>query len=95
MYPNFSRPERIDWVDYKKRLAQASVPVFARAALQRAGAHTLWYVSAPGYMTHVGTCETLSASFASARSLHLRTSSNSRIFEKPGLEEFPAPAAGG
>jgi mannosyltransferase len=94
-YPNFSRPERIDWVDYKKRLAQANVPAFARAALQRVGEHTLWYVSAPGYITHVGTCEALSASFASARSVHVRTSPNPRIFEKPGLEEFPAPASGG
>ncbi|MDP9333089.1 MAG: glycosyltransferase family 39 protein [Actinomycetota bacterium] len=92
VYPNFARPEFVDWVDYKKRLAVADPAAFARAALARAGARTLWFVSAPGYITHVGTCETISDDFAAARTRVQRTLSDNKIFEKPALQMFPAPA---
>ncbi len=92
VYPNFARPEFVDWVDYKKRLAVADPAAFARAALERAGSHTLWYVSAPGYITHVGTCETISDDLAAARTRVQRTLSDDRIFEKPALQTFPASA---
>jgi hypothetical protein len=91
-YPNFARPQFVDWVDYKKRLAVADPAAFARAALERAGAHTLWFVSAPGYITHVGTCEALSDDLAAARTRVQRTLFDSKIFEKPALQMFPAPA---
>ena len=84
----------IDWVDYKKRLAAADPAAFAQAALARAGSHTLWYVSAPGYITHVGICEGLSDDFAAARHAVQRTLSDDKIFEKPELQMFPAPAKG-
>jgi mannosyltransferase len=92
VYPNFARPDFVDWVDYKKRLAAAEPSAFARAALERAGAHTLWFVSAPGYITHVGTCETLSDDLAAARTRVQRTLSDNKIFEKPALQMFPASA---
>jgi len=91
VYPSFASPERVDWVDYKKRLAAANPAAFAREALARAGSHTLWYVSAPGYTTHLGTCEALSDAFAAARSRLQRTLSDNTIFEKPALQMFPAP----
>jgi mannosyltransferase len=91
VYPSFAGPERIDWVDYKQRLAAANPPTFARAALARAGSHTLWYVSAPGYITHTGTCETLSNDLAAARTRLQRSLSNDKIFEKSALQMFPAP----
>jgi hypothetical protein len=90
VYPSFAGPERIDWVDYKKRLAQADIGAFARAALERANGHTLWYVSAPGYITHVGTCEALSNALAGTRQRIQRTVSDPEIFEKPALQMFPA-----
>jgi mannosyltransferase len=90
VYPSFAGPERIDWVDYKKRLAAADPNAFARAALARAGDHTLWYVSAPGYITHVGTCEALSNALAEARARIQKTESDPVIFEKPALQMFPA-----
>lgn len=89
VYPSFAGPERIDWVDYKKRLARANVDEFARAALVRARGHTLWYVSAPGYITHVGTCEALSDAFAATRERVQRTESDPLVFEKPALQMFP------
>jgi len=56
VYPSFAGPERVDWVDYKKRLKQADFRAFAHAVLARAGSRTLWYVSAPGYITHKNVC---------------------------------------
>jgi len=94
VYPSFAGPQRVDWVDYKKRLAAADPAAFAREALARAGSHTLWYVSAPGYTTHAGTCEGLSNDFAAARSRLQRTLSDNTIFEKPALQMFPAPTKG-
>ncbi len=91
VYPSFASPALIDWVDYKQRLAAADPAVFARAALARAGSHTLWYVSAPGYITHTGTCETLSAALGHARPVVQRTLSKDKTFEKPSLQMFPAP----
>jgi mannosyltransferase len=90
VYPSFAGPERVDWVDYKKRLAAAHPAEFAREALARAGSHTLWYVSAPGYTTHPGTCEELSDEFAKARPRLQRTLSDNTIFEKPELQMFTA-----
>jgi uncharacterized membrane protein len=94
VYPSFAGPERVDWVDYKQRLARADVTTFARAALERARGHTLWYVSAPGYITHVGTCEELSDVFAGARERVQRTQSDPLIFEKPALQMFRARRGG-
>jgi hypothetical protein len=94
VYPSFAGPERIDWVDYKKRLAHVDINAFAQKALQKANGHTLWYVSAPGYITHVGTCETLSDAFAKARPRVQRTLSNDKIFEKPALQQFDDRPAG-
>jgi mannosyltransferase len=94
VYPSFAKPDLIDWVDYKKRLAAADPATFARAALARAGSHTLWYVSAPGYITHEGICEALTADFAKVRDPVQRTLSKDKIFEKPSLQMFPAPGKG-
>jgi hypothetical protein len=95
VYPSFAGPERIDWVDYKKRLAGVNIDAFAQKALQRASGHTLWYVSAPGYITHVGTCETLSDDLAKARPRTQDTLSDDKIFEKPALQHFDDRPAGG
>jgi mannosyltransferase len=94
VYPTFAGPERVDWVDYKKRLRAADPVAFARTALARARGQTLWYVSAPGYVTHPGTCEGISDDFAKARTRIRRTNSDEKIFEKPALEMFPAPTRG-
>jgi 4-amino-4-deoxy-L-arabinose transferase-like glycosyltransferase len=94
VYPSSNGPERIDWVDYKKRLAHVDIDAFAQKALRKADGRTLWYVSAPGYITHVGTCEALSDAFAKARPRVQRTLSNDKIFEKPALQQFDARPAG-
>jgi hypothetical protein len=92
VYPSFAPPALVDWVDYKKVLAAAKPAEFARTALARAGPHTLWFVSGPGYITHVGVCEGLSDDFAKVRLRQQRTLPDPKIFEKPALQMFPAPA---
>jgi uncharacterized membrane protein len=92
VYPSFRPPQLIDWVDYKARLKGVNIPAFADRTLTHLGNGTLWYVSAPGYITHVGTCEALSDAFAKHRQRIQRTSSNQRIFEEPALQEFRGPS---
>jgi hypothetical protein len=97
VYPSFNGPERVDWVDYKKRLAQArpGIGAFVDEAIARADDNTIWYVSAPGYITHTGTCEAISDAFANARLRQQLTLSKEKIFEKPALQKFPAARPGG
>ena len=92
VYPSFRSPKFIDWVDYKARLKGVNIQAFADRALTGLGNSTLWYVSAPGYITHVGTCEALSDAFAKHRQRMQRTISNERIFEEPALQEFRGPS---
>lgn len=94
VFPSFAGPERIDWVDYKARVNAANIKNFANEALARAGTRTLWYVSAPGYITHTGKCEALSDAFAVARTRLQRTQSDANVWEKPALQMFPARAPG-
>jgi uncharacterized membrane protein len=88
VYPSFDGPEIIDWVDYKARLARANVNEFAAEATRRAGDGRIWYVSAPGYITHPGTCEELSNVLAADRDRRQLTVSDEQIFEKPALQLF-------
>ncbi len=94
-YPRFLTPVRIDWVDYKKRLAHVDQAKFVRDALARADGRTIWYVSAPGYTTHTGVCEALNDDFARARTKVTRTLPDPKIFEKPALTQFVAKPSGG
>lgn len=95
VYPTFAGPERVDWVDYKKRLARVDIQAFARTALARAGTRVLWYVSAPGYITHKNVCEAIDNLFAASRQRVTRTQPDPKIFEKPWLDEFLPRAASG
>jgi hypothetical protein len=90
-YPRLLRPALVDWVDYKKVLARHRPALVAQQVLARAGSHTIWYVSAPGYQTHVGTCDALSNALAKSRRMIVLANSPATSEEKPGLREFPAP----
>jgi mannosyltransferase len=95
-YPDFGSPAFVDWVDYTKHLAEANPQTFAREALARAGDHTLWFVTSPGYITHPVVCQSLSSLFGVNRRREVRVGPDERIFEHPGLQEFPlgVPASG-
>jgi 4-amino-4-deoxy-L-arabinose transferase-like glycosyltransferase len=95
-YPAFGSPDFVDWVDYTARLNQGDPQKFAHQALARAKGHTLWFVTSQGYITHPVVCQTLSTLFATARARQIPVAADDRIFEHPGLQEFPAtrPASG-
>jgi hypothetical protein len=94
-FPAFGSPELVDWVDYKERVAAADPARFVRDALERAGTHTLWLVSTPGYLTHPVVCGTLSTLFAASRARETPVAPDEELFEHPGLQRFPARPAGG
>jgi hypothetical protein len=89
-YPILRPPALVDWVDYDKVIARHPPAAVAAQVLERAGTHTIWFVSAPGYRTHVTVCDALAHDLAQARPQRLRITSDDKIFEKPGLQEFPA-----
>ena len=72
------------------RPAQAPTRRGRAQVLALAGSHTIWYVSAPGYLTHIGTCEAVSAALAKSRTEQIRYVAPVNDFEKPGLQEFAA-----
>lgn len=91
-YPFFGDPERVDWVDYKERLATVEPEAFAEQVLDRAGReHAIWLVAAPGYTTHVGTCEAVAATLGAERTGIVKVVPDEQIFEKPGLTLYPVP----
>jgi hypothetical protein len=94
-FPTFGSPEFVDWVDYKKRLSGVDPQAFAREAIKRAGNHDIWLVTTQGYLTHPVVCTTLSTMLAAKRGRELLVAPSDRIFEHPGLQRFPARAAGG
>ena len=89
-YPLLRKPALVDWVDYKTVLARHKPAIVAQQVLALAGSHTIWYVSAPGYRTHVGTCDALATTLGQTRTPIVRVISDPNAFEKPGLKEFPA-----
>ncbi|HYI60997.1 MAG TPA: glycosyltransferase family 39 protein [Acidimicrobiales bacterium] len=66
-YPEFARPELVDWVDYTDRVAAADPLAFAEEALRRAGPRDVWLVWSGQYRTHVGTCEDLAVGLQRGR----------------------------
>jgi mannosyltransferase len=90
-YPLLRKPELVDWVNYKAVLRRHKPAAVAQQVLARAGSRTIWYVSAPGYQTHVGTCDALAAALNKARPMIVLLNSDPQALEKQGLKEFPAP----
>ncbi len=67
-YPAFARPERVDWVDYKERLAEASPEAFGTELLERAEGRAIFLVYSPTYTTHEAVCPALYNVLAARRS---------------------------
>jgi hypothetical protein len=89
-YPRLLRPAFVDWVDYTKVLSRHQPAAVAQEVLARAGSHTIWYVWAPGYLTHLSSCDALSDALSRSRRLVARLGPSVTTLEKPGLKEFPA-----
>jgi len=89
-FPDLARPERVNWVDYRKRLAATSSGEVAAKVLDRAGDATIWYVVSPGYRSVEGKCEELGAALGVARpdqTVHV-VFDDTDYFEFLGLVEY-------
>ena len=67
-FPDFSAPERVDWVDYADRIAAADPAAFAEQAAARAGPSRGIYLVWNGeYKSAEGKCEALLDGLSTAR----------------------------
>lgn len=89
VFPTFARPDRVDWVDYRRRNDTADTAVFVQRLLSRAAGHDLWYVYSA--TTIYGTrCEDMLTALASARPVQrLVAPDGAKYFEYMGLARFP------
>jgi mannosyltransferase len=90
-FPDGATIDRVNWVDYLRRVRGTSTKVFAHRVLERAGPdHTIWFEWAPGYHNLQGRCEGLAAALSEARPGRTRvTPKPQTFFEHQGLIEFP------
>jgi mannosyltransferase len=91
-FPSGDRPEFIDWVDYQDRIRDTDPQAFTDAVLDRAGDHTVWYVSTPAYGGVTHQCEAVGAALAASRpEVRQRVvQDDSVLFELGNLYEYPA-----
>ncbi|MGI8756128.1 MAG: glycosyltransferase family 39 protein [Acidimicrobiales bacterium] len=87
-YPAFKRPQFVDWVDYKARLAKANPEQFARDVLARAGNRRIFYVFNTGYNTHRQSCSAIYNTLGQARPPEVITEP-SGAYEPAGVALFP------
>jgi hypothetical protein len=91
VFPTFARPDRVNWIDYRRRNDTADQAIFVRQLLARAGASDLWYVYTVN--TVYGTrCAEMLATLGAARPMQpLVAPDGAKYFEPIGLARFPAP----
>ncbi len=86
------RPTLVDWVDYKARLAAPdnAPDQAARRTLARAGAHAIFVVTSPGYITHDALCPVFlqDVDAFGHRTVDLLVAPDGTIFEHAGVEEL-------
>ncbi len=58
--------------------------------LERAGDHTIWYVSSGGYHNVEGVCELMATAFSNARTPETPVLPDDEFFELMGLTVFKA-----
>lgn len=89
VYPTLAGPDRVDWVDYARRNAAASPTAFVQEVLRRAGGHTVWLVTEPGYRTFGESCTQVRQGLA-ARAANTSTiiSSDRHFAERAALFGF-------
>jgi 4-amino-4-deoxy-L-arabinose transferase-like glycosyltransferase len=90
-FPDLRRPEIVNWVDYRKRIAATDAGAVARRVLERAGDRTVWYVASPGYRSVEGQCEALGGALAASRpgGSGRIAPDDTNYFEYMGLSEYP------
>jgi len=94
-YPLFKPPQRVDWADYTKVLAQASPARFAAQLQARARRHQIFVVWQTGYATHKRTCDRVIAALSKLRPIHsqLVTGAGDKYYEPSSVWRFRAAAS--
>ena len=91
-FPSGDGPERINWVDYAKRVEAADPTAFANSIAERAGATgAIFFVYSPGYRHFGVKCEAAIDALRSRRADQMLVLPDEKLFEKQGLVFFPAP----
>jgi mannosyltransferase len=89
VYPDLAAPTRVDWVDYKQRMALADPTVVAAEVEQLARHHTIWLEWSPAYRS-ARACGAVVAQLGLLRGLpYIAVSRDARIAESMALDEFP------
>jgi 4-amino-4-deoxy-L-arabinose transferase-like glycosyltransferase len=80
----------VDWVDYKARLEANPPDVAAQRVLAKAGPHTIFVVSSPGYITHDVRCPVFIQDLVAFghRRGSLLVAPDGSIYEHAGVERF-------
>lgn len=89
-FPDLARPEFVNWIDYRERIAATEPLEVGGEVVARAGDATIWYVVSPGYRSVEGKCEGLEIAFEAARSdgkVRI-TPDPGRFYESMGLVEY-------
>jgi mannosyltransferase len=66
-FPRGIDPSRVDWVDYRKVIADTSVDKFGQDMVARSGGHAIWFVWQAGYPGTDHKCTQLASLFQSLR----------------------------
>jgi mannosyltransferase len=91
-FPSGDRPEIVDWVDYLDRVEYTDPLGFTTKVLDRAGSHTVWYVSDPDYGGVKDKCQAITADLAARRPGVTQpvVQDDSILFELDNLHRFAA-----
>jgi hypothetical protein len=97
-YPRRTGPQFVDWVDYAKVNEAADPAAFARYLNALAGPdHTIWYVTAPGYLTFGDSCSEIAGDLAALGRHQTEVVAEAapdtpfEVFEGESLDRFGAP----
>lgn len=89
-YPPGSRPERVNWVDYRDRIRATGGRSFARSLVQSAGSNQVWLAWAPGYHGLGRSCAAVLQELRRLRPAGQRAQARDRgAFESASLWRFP------
>jgi hypothetical protein len=82
VFPDFAAPQRVDWVDYGRRMRDAHGRTFADA-LERVVPHgTIWLVYSYGYGPLHGSCSHLVADLTADRGVPV-----TEVHRRPSVPE--------
>lgn len=92
-YPDGAPPQRVDWVDYRERIARRDPAAYARAVLEDTSpTATVWFVNSSAFRHFGSRCDAIGAALAADRPATTRVVPDlDNIVEHMGLTQYSAP----